>query len=114
MFLQMARKCCFINLAMVVFGLCAGRSLLSREMFFFTAILLAKAVSGTTEDAAAERQRSKTLLSLSRYKQKYFYQAVEIYGFEMFTRPMTLFIIVFTIFCIYSTSMNTLSSLITS
>lgn len=43
---------------------------------------------------------------LSNNIEKYFYQAVEIYGFEMFTRPMTLFIIVFTIFCIYKMRHN--------
>jgi hypothetical protein len=43
---------------------------------------------------------------LSNNIEKYFYQTIEIYGFEMLTRPITLIIILFTIFGFYKMKHN--------
>ena len=43
---------------------------------------------------------------LSNNIEKYFYQTIEIYGFEMFTRPITLLIIIFTVFGLYKMRYN--------
>ena len=43
---------------------------------------------------------------LSNNIEKYFYQAIEIYGFEMFTRPITLLIILFTALGLYKMRHN--------